>query len=72
MSQTPHAGYPGIMSNDPQEPRKRATDADEGTVSEPSADPTPPATEATTSEDVHDTPQSPTRPDVAEQDGSPD
>lgn len=36
-------------------------DQPEGTVSESAANPVPPATETLTSEDTHDTPQSPTR-----------
>lgn len=43
-----------------------------GQVSEASANPVPPETTTLTSEDVHDSPQSPTRPDVAEDDRQPD
>lgn len=59
------------MTPDPQEPQRRRDDDQDGTVSESAANPTPPDTDTTTSEDVHDMPQSPTRPDVAEDDGSP-
>lgn len=51
------------------DPKRSPQDPDEqdGTVSEAEANPTPPATDAATSDDVHDTPQSPTQPDVADQ-----
>lgn len=57
------------MSTDPKdaEPTQPTRQEDApGIVSEPEADPTPPATDATTAEDVDDTPQMPTRQDVAE------
>ncbi|MBA4609625.1 MULTISPECIES: hypothetical protein [Aeromicrobium] len=65
------------MTTDPRESHQDSERPDEGqddggTVSETAANPTPPDTDTTTSEDVHDMPQSPTRPDVAEQDGAPD
>lgn len=61
------------MTTDPQDPQDRPDDAEqEGTVSESEANPPPPDTDVTTAEDVHDMPQSPTRPDVAEDDRQPD
>ncbi len=54
------------MTTDPHDSTR--PDEDEGTVSESAANPTPPSTDTTTSEDVDDMPQSPTRPDVADQD----
>lgn len=66
------------MTTDPQRSDAEAgepetTDASEGgTVSESSANPVPPETTTLASEDVHDSPQSPTRPDVAEDDRQPD
>jgi len=54
------------MTTDPRD--STPEDEQEGTVSESSANPVPPDTDTTTSEDVDDMPQSPTRPDVAEQD----
>lgn len=64
-------GYTSAMTTDPRESQQHSEE-DEGTVSEAAANPTPPDTDTTTSEDVHDMPQLPTRPDVAEQDGAPD
>ncbi len=55
--------HPG--TDDPQD--RHEEQDDEATVSEPEADPTPPAVDPTTAEDVDDTPQTPTRRDVAEQ-----
>ncbi|SKB09036.1 hypothetical protein [Aeromicrobium choanae] len=62
------------MTTDPRKAQQHSEHDDEsqGTVSDSAANPTPPDTDTTTSEDVHDMPQSPTRPDVAEQDGAPD
>ncbi|GAA3540387.1 hypothetical protein [Aeromicrobium flavum] len=66
------------MTTDPQrsedEARSGTTDdaSEGGTVSEASANPVPPETTTLASEDVHDSPQSPTRPDVAEDDRQPD
>jgi len=54
------------MTTDPRDHENG--DEQGGTVSESSANPVPPDTDTTTSEDVDDMPQSPTRPDVAEQD----
>jgi len=55
------------MTTDPHD-SKHDENEDSGTVSESAANPTPPDTDTTTSEDVDDMPQSPTRPDVADQD----
>jgi hypothetical protein len=67
------------MTNDPQRSKTDAEDSETqdsasegGTVSEASANPVPPETTTLTSEDVHDSPQSPTRPDVAQDDRRPD
>lgn len=54
------------MTTDPHDSTHE--DENEGTVGESAANPTPPDTDTTTSEDVDDMPQSPTRPDVADQD----
>lgn len=47
----------------PQDRESDSQDDEQGSVSESAANPTPPATDATTSEDVHDSPQLPTRDD---------
>lgn len=58
------------MTNDPHIDRQHEgddkgnehTDADEGgSVSEPAANPAPPADDALTSKDTHDTPQTPSQ-----------
>ncbi|WP_313409277.1 hypothetical protein [Aeromicrobium sp.] len=56
------------MTTDPHDSTHEDENEGEGTVSESAANPTPPDTDTTTSEDVDDMPQSPTRPDVADQD----
>lgn len=55
------------MTTDPKRSPQDPDETQDETVSEAEANPTPPATDASTAEDVHDTPQLPTRPDVADQ-----